>query len=72
MLVVFNPAAGARRRRRLTRALDTMLGLGMRPELAETTGPGDAEVNVKSASSDKSSDSTGSRIVKIDRTGVVQ
>ncbi len=43
MLVVFNPAAGARRRRRLTRALDTMLGLGMRPELAETTGPGDAE-----------------------------
>ncbi|MBR0654188.1 diacylglycerol/lipid kinase family protein [Plastoroseomonas arctica] len=43
MLVVFNPAAGARRRRRLTRALDTMLGLGMRPELAETAGPGDAE-----------------------------
>ena len=43
MLAVFNPAAGARRRRRLTRALDTMLGLGMRPELAETEGPGNAE-----------------------------
>lgn len=43
MLVVFNPTAGARRRRRLTRAMDVLLGLGLRPELAETTCRGDAE-----------------------------
>ncbi len=42
MLIVFNPAAGARRRRRLFAALDLMRGLGMRPEVAETTHRGHA------------------------------
>jgi len=39
MLVIFNPAAGSRRRRRLARALH-VLGPGV--ALAETSGPGDA------------------------------
>lgn len=39
MLVIFNPAAGSRRRRRLARAL-RVLGEGV--ALAETAGPGDA------------------------------
>lgn len=39
MLVIFNPAAGSRRRRRLARAL-RVLGEGV--AVAETTGPGDA------------------------------
>jgi YegS/Rv2252/BmrU family lipid kinase len=43
MLIVFNPAAGAGRRRRLGRALRTLLERGLRPELAETRGPGHAE-----------------------------
>jgi diacylglycerol kinase family enzyme len=43
MLVVFNPAAGAGRRRRLMRAISALLTHGLRPELAETRGPGDAE-----------------------------
>jgi hypothetical protein len=38
----------------------------------KVTGPGEAAVNVKSASSDKSTTSSGSRVVKVDRTGVVQ
>ncbi|MGX9966782.1 diacylglycerol/lipid kinase family protein [Roseomonas sp. F4] len=42
MLIVFNPTAGAGRRRRLSRALDALLRLGVRPEVAETAGPGDA------------------------------
>ncbi|MBU8547107.1 MULTISPECIES: diacylglycerol/lipid kinase family protein [Roseomonadaceae] len=42
MLIVFNPTAGAGRRRRLSRALDALLRLGLRPEVAETAGPGDA------------------------------
>jgi diacylglycerol kinase family enzyme len=42
MLIVFNPAAGARRRRRLRRALDALARLGLRPELAETERPGHA------------------------------
>ena len=43
MLIVFNPAAGARRRRHIARALATLAAFGIRPELAETRGPGDAE-----------------------------
>lgn len=43
MLIVFNPTAGAGRRRRLGRALATLSALGLRVELAETSGPGDAE-----------------------------
>ena len=39
MLVIFNPAAGTRRRRRLARALGV---LGRHAVLAETSGPGDA------------------------------
>ncbi len=40
MLVIFNPAAGSRRRRKLARALGV---LGPQAVLAETTGPGDAQ-----------------------------
>jgi YegS/Rv2252/BmrU family lipid kinase len=43
MLVVFNPTAGAGRRRRLARALSALVARGLRPEVAETRGPGDAE-----------------------------
>ena len=39
MLVIFNPTAGSRRRRKLARALAV---LGPRAVLAETAGPGDA------------------------------
>lgn len=42
MLIVFNPAAGARRRRRLLAALDLMRGIGQRPELADTAHRGHA------------------------------
>ncbi|CAH0255049.1 diacylglycerol kinase family protein [Roseomonas sp. CECT 9278] len=42
MLIVFNPAAGARRRRRLLAALDLLRGLALRPEVAETTHRGHA------------------------------
>jgi diacylglycerol kinase family enzyme len=42
MLIVFNPAAGARRRRRLLAALDLLRGLGMRPEVADTSRRGHA------------------------------
>ncbi|WP_170985042.1 diacylglycerol kinase family protein [Roseomonas sp. AR75] len=49
VLIVFNPAAGAGRRRRLSRALAALLARGLRPELAETRGPGDAETLARSA-----------------------
>lgn len=42
MLIVFNPAAGARRRRRLARALAALGPLGLRPDVAETSRPGHA------------------------------
>jgi YegS/Rv2252/BmrU family lipid kinase len=42
MLIVFNPAAGARRRRKLLAALDLLRGLGMRPEVADTARRGHA------------------------------
>lgn len=43
MLIVFNPAAGAGRRRRLSRAIAALAAHGLRPDLAETRGPGDAQ-----------------------------
>jgi YegS/Rv2252/BmrU family lipid kinase len=42
MLIVFNPTAGAGRRRRLGRALAALRGLGLTPDVAETRAPGDA------------------------------
>jgi len=43
MLIVFNPAAGTARRRRLARAMDALREAGLRPEIRETRAPGDAE-----------------------------
>jgi diacylglycerol kinase (ATP) len=42
MLILFNPAAGARRRRRLLVALDLLRSVGMRPEVADTAWRGHA------------------------------
>ncbi len=42
MLIVFNPAAGARRRRILHVALDLLRGIGMRPDVADTVCRGHA------------------------------
>ena len=42
MLIVFNPAAGGRRRRRLARALEALGLQGLRPDVAETARPGHA------------------------------
>jgi YegS/Rv2252/BmrU family lipid kinase len=49
VLIVFNPAAGAGRHRRLSRALAVLAACGLRPELAETRGPGDAEALARDA-----------------------
>jgi YegS/Rv2252/BmrU family lipid kinase len=49
MLIVFNPAAGARRRRRLLAALDLMRGVGLRPEVADTTHRGHAAALARDA-----------------------
>lgn len=49
MHIVFNPAAGAGRRRRLGRALLALRGWGIEPELAETRGPGEARALARSA-----------------------
>jgi diacylglycerol kinase (ATP) len=43
LLVIFNPAAGLRRRQRLEAVLVRLRARGCRVELCETTGPGDAE-----------------------------
>ncbi|WP_431281359.1 diacylglycerol/lipid kinase family protein [Humitalea sp. 24SJ18S-53] len=42
MLIVFNPAAGARRRRRLDDALTALAASGVAARVIETTAPGDA------------------------------
>ncbi|HYZ31084.1 MAG TPA: acylglycerol kinase family protein, partial [Crenalkalicoccus sp.] len=42
MLIVFNPAAGGSRRRRLARALRQLTQLGLAAEVAETERPGHA------------------------------
>lgn len=49
MLIVFNPAAGARRRRTLLAALDLLRGLGMRPEVADTARRGHATLLARGA-----------------------
>ena len=49
VLIVFNPTAGAGRRRRLARALDALAARGLRPELAETRAPGHASVLAQEA-----------------------
>ena len=49
MLIVFNPAAGARRRRALLAALDLLRGLGLRPEVAETAYRGHAPAIAREA-----------------------
>jgi YegS/Rv2252/BmrU family lipid kinase len=51
MLIVFNPVAGARRRRRLLAALDLLRGLGMRPEVADTARRGHATELARQAAS---------------------
>ena len=43
LCIIFNPAAGARRRARLFVALDLLYGLGVQFKLLETVAPGDAE-----------------------------
>lgn len=42
MLIIFNPTAGAGRRRRLARAVDSLRRAGLSPLIAETRAPGDA------------------------------
>ncbi|MCC2662501.1 MAG: hypothetical protein K0S35_423 [Geminicoccaceae bacterium] len=43
LLIVFNPAAGLRRRQRLEAVLQRLRARGCRAQVQETTGPGDAE-----------------------------
>ncbi|MFM7418640.1 MAG: diacylglycerol/lipid kinase family protein, partial [Alphaproteobacteria bacterium] len=43
LCIIFNPAAGERKRARLYAALDVLFGLGVKFELLETSAPGDAE-----------------------------
>jgi len=52
MLIVFNPAAGQGRRRRLDRALAMLRRLGCPYRLAETTRPGHAEALARAAARD--------------------
>ena len=49
VLIVFNPTAGAGRRRRFARALAALGARGFRPELAETRGPRHAEALAREA-----------------------
>jgi len=49
MLIVFNPAAGLGRRRRLERALDVLRGLAIRHEVVETRHAGHASVIARAA-----------------------
>jgi diacylglycerol kinase (ATP) len=49
MIVVFNPAAGARRANLLWRVLDVLLANGIRIELTETHGPDHARALARSA-----------------------
>jgi diacylglycerol kinase (ATP) len=49
MLIIFNPAAGRRRANLLWRVLDILVANGCRLEVAETTGPGDAEALAREA-----------------------
>lgn len=56
-LVVYNPAAGARRRRRLAAAIAALQARGMRPDVMPTACPGDATVIARAAAA------AGTRIV---------
>ncbi|TDH61505.1 diacylglycerol kinase family lipid kinase [Dankookia rubra] len=49
MLIVFNPAAGSRRRRRLARALGTLAEAGILARVAETLHPGHATLLARGA-----------------------
>lgn len=49
MLVIFNPTAGAGRRRRLARAFAALAERGLKPDLAETRAPGHAEALAREA-----------------------
>ena len=49
MFIIFNPAAGERRRRRLDLALDTLRALAIRHEVAETVRAGHASVIARAA-----------------------
>ncbi|RAI60880.1 diacylglycerol/lipid kinase family protein [Roseicella frigidaeris] len=49
MLILFNPAAGTRRRRRLVRALAALARAGLPAEVAETRHPGHATVLARAA-----------------------
>lgn len=56
-LVVYNPAAGARRRRRLAAAIAALQAQGLRPDVMPTACPGDATVIARAAAA------SGTRIV---------
>lgn len=49
--VVFNPAAGSRRLRRLERAVGALAMAGIRAEVMRTRAPGDAEIIARAAAS---------------------
>ena len=53
-LTIYNPTAGNHRRRKLDAALATLRSAGVSVELAETAGPGDAEVMARDAADDVS------------------
>ncbi len=53
-LIIYNPTAGKRRRRKLNAALATLRSTGVSVDLAETAGPGDAEVMARDAADDVS------------------
>jgi YegS/Rv2252/BmrU family lipid kinase len=55
VVIVFNPAAGRRRAKRLWRVLDVLLANGVRLELAETTHPGHATTLARQAAHDGAS-----------------
>jgi diacylglycerol kinase (ATP) len=52
LCVIFNPTAGARRKRRLGRVLATLDALGAKVALMETRAPGDAETLARMAARD--------------------
>lgn len=52
LCVIYNPAAGARRKRRLARVLAALGARGATVELAETNAPGDAETLARRAARD--------------------
>ena len=53
-LIIYNPTAGSRRRRKLDAALATLRAKGVTVELVETTGPGDSEIMARDVADDVS------------------